>query len=71
MKVLDIYENIPKIHIRVLYPPKNRFKDFFFYLNKIKKNILNNKITIYTEIDHSKKLIEQHKHFVFPISSPI
>lgn len=55
-----IEKNIPKIHIRVLYPPKNRFKDFFFYLNKIKENILNNKITIYTEIDYSKKLIEQH-----------
>jgi hypothetical protein len=24
-----IEKNIPKIHIRVLYPPKNRFKDFF------------------------------------------
>ena len=67
----ELEKNIPKIHVRVLYPPKNRFKDFFFYLNKITKKILNNQITIYTEIDHSKKLIEEqnvdlkNKIFIF------
>lgn len=55
----SIEKNIPKIHIRVLYPPKNNFKGFFFYLNKIKKKILNDQINIYTEIDYSKKLIEK------------
>jgi len=67
----SIEEKIPKIHIRVLYPPKNNFKGFFFYLNKIKKKILNDQINIYTEIDYSKKLIEEkskdlkNKVFVF------
>jgi hypothetical protein len=67
----SIEKNIPKIHIRVLYPPKNNPKGFFFYLNKIKEKILNNQINIYSEIDYSKELIEQqckdlkNKVFIF------
>ena len=67
----SIEKKIPKIHIRVLYPPKNNFMGFFFYLNKIKKKILDNQINIYSEIDYSKKLIEEkskdlkNKVFIF------
>lgn len=41
-------KNIPKIHLRILYAPKNRrVGGFYFYLNQMKDLIINNKIFIY------------------------
>ena len=50
--------NLPKIHLRVFLPPNNRFKDFYFYLNKI-KHLLENKIFVYTEDGFKKELLSQ------------
>ena len=39
---------LPKIHIRIFHLPKRRFKDFYFYFNKIKDGAKKN-IFLYTE----------------------
>jgi hypothetical protein len=69
--LINIENIIPKIHIRLLYPPKKRVKGFFFYLKNIKKFIDDKKIFIYTEIEYFKELIQKQmsslndKIFVF------
>jgi len=69
--LINIENIIPKIHIRLLYPPKKRIKGFFFYLKNIKKFIDDKKIFIYTEIEYFKELIQKQmsslndKIFVF------
>ena len=69
--LLNIETAIPKIHIRLLYPPKKKIKGFFFYLKNIKKFIDKNSVIIYTETEYLKELIEQkiselnNKIFVF------
>ena len=50
------YYNLPKIHLRIFLPPNKRFKDFYFYLKKIKNNLQKN-IYIYTEDGCKKNLI--------------
>jgi hypothetical protein len=50
--------NQPKIHLRVFLPPNKRFKDFYFYLNKL-KNKLQNNIFLYTEDGYKKDLISK------------
>lgn len=49
-------DNLPKIHLRVFLPPNKRFKDFYFYLNKIKNNLQKN-IYLYTEDGFKKNMI--------------
>jgi hypothetical protein len=69
--LVNIENIVPKIHIRLLYPPKKKIKGFFFYLKNIKKFIDDKKIFIYTEIEYFKDLIEKQisnlndKIFVF------
>jgi hypothetical protein len=48
-------DNSPKIHLRIFLPPNKRFKDFYFYLNKLKYN-LQKRIFIYTEDGYKKDL---------------
>ena len=50
--------NLPKIHLRVFLPPNKRFKDFYFYLNKL-KNYMQSKIFLYTEDGYKKNLISK------------
>ncbi|MBT4478044.1 MAG: hypothetical protein HOC66_01415, partial [Flavobacteriales bacterium] len=50
--------NLPKIHLRIFLPPNKRFKDFYFYLNKV-YNFLQKKIFIYTEDGYKKDLISK------------
>tara|TARA_B100000035_G_C20951870_1_gene532329 strand:+ start:203 stop:1066 length:864 start_codon:yes stop_codon:yes gene_type:complete len=50
--------NLPKIHLRIFLPPNKRFKDFYFYLKKLKKK-LNSKIFLYTEDGFKKDLISK------------
>ncbi len=50
--------NLPKIHLRIFLPPTKRFKDFYFYLNKL-KNKLQDKIFLYTEDGYKKDLISE------------
>ena len=47
---------IPKTHIRIFHLPKKRFKDFYFYFDKIKSNIKKN-IFLYTEEGKKKKIL--------------
>jgi len=69
--LLNIETIVPKIHIRLLYPPKKKFKGFYFYLKNIKNFIDKKRVIIYTEIEYLKKLIEEeiselrNKIFVF------
>ncbi len=53
-----IDKNHPKFHIRVMLPPKIKFKGFFYYLNQMKYEMDNNKIFIYTWSDYN------YKHFL-------
>ena len=48
--------NLPKIHLRVFLPPNKRFKDFYFYLKKLKNN-MQHKIFLYTEDGYKKDLM--------------
>ena len=50
------FDNLPKIHLRVFLPPNKRFKDFYFYLRKIKNNLQKN-IYLYTEDGFKKNMI--------------
>ncbi len=51
-----IDENHPKFHIRVMLPPKIKFKGFFYYLSQLKKKMYNKRIFVYLWSDHNYKL---------------
>ncbi len=65
-------ENLPKIHLRIFLPPNKRFKDFYFYLNKLQNN-LQKKIFIYTEDGYKKDLISKEikNHQLVNTTTPI
>ena len=48
--------HLPKIHIRIFHLPKRRFKDFYFYFNKIKNGAEKN-VFLYTEEGKKKKAL--------------
>ena len=48
--------HLPKIHIRIFHLPRRRFKDFYFYFNKIKNGPRKN-IFLYTEEGKKKKTL--------------
>ena len=54
----NIEKVFPKIHLRVFYPPKKRFKSFYFYLSKIENFMKENKIFLYTEHGYKEELIK-------------
>ena len=45
--LIKIDENHPKFHIRVMLPPKKRFKGFFYYLKQINREMINGKVFLY------------------------
>ena len=49
-------QNIPKIHLRIFFIPKVRYKDFYFYFQKIKE-VIQNKIFLYTENGVKKNIL--------------
>ena len=51
--LIKIDENHPKFHIRVMMPPKIKFKGFFYYLNQLKSEMENKKIFVYTWSDYN------------------
>ena len=55
----NIENSFPKIHLRVFFPPRKKFKSFFFYLSKIEKFILEKKIFLYTEHGYKYELISK------------
>ena len=54
--LIKIDKNHPKFHIRVMLPPKNKFKGFFYYLREIDKQLLSNRAFIYLFSDSTYKL---------------
>jgi hypothetical protein len=54
----NIEKLFPKIHLRIFYPPKKRFKSFYFYLSKIEDFVKKNKIFLYTEHGYKENLIK-------------
>jgi hypothetical protein len=71
----NIESSFAKIHLRVFFPPRKKFKSFFFYLSKIEKFIEEKKIFLYTEHGHKYELIskemssKQFLHKTIPIFS--
>lgn len=51
-------QNVPKIHLRIFFIPKIRYKDFYFYFQKIKE-VIQKKIFIYTENGVKKKILSK------------
>ena len=54
----NIEKIFPKIHLRVFYPPKKRFKSFYFYLSKIENFMKEKKIFLYTEQGYKEDLFK-------------
>ncbi|MDC0907988.1 hypothetical protein OAS12_04555 [Candidatus Pelagibacter ubique] len=54
--LIKIDQNHPKFHIRVMLPPKNRFKSFFYYLREIDKQLKNERAFVYLWSDFNYKL---------------
>ena len=54
----NIEKIFPKIHLRVFYPPKKRFKSFYFYLSKIENFMKEKKIFLYTEHGYKEELFK-------------
>ena len=52
---IDIIQ-LPKIHIRIFHLPKKRFKDFYFYFDKIMEGAKKN-VFLYTEMGKKKKIL--------------
>jgi len=52
---IDIIQ-LPKIHIRIFHLPKKRFKDFYFYFDKIMEGTKKN-VFLYTEMGKKKKTL--------------
>ncbi len=51
--LIKIDKNHPKFHIRVMLPPKIKFKGFFYYLNQLKSEMDNKKIFVYLWSDYN------------------
>ena len=51
-------QNVPKIHLRIFFIPKIRYKDFYFYFQKIKE-VIQKEIFIYTENGVKKKILSK------------
>ena len=54
--LIKLDNNHPKFHIRVMLPPKLRFKGFFYYLKEIDNELKNNKAFVYLFGDYTYKL---------------
>ena len=51
--LIKIDKKHPKFHVRVMLPPKIKFKGFFYYLNLLKAEMINKKLFIYTWSDYN------------------
>ena len=56
--IARIDDNLPKIHLRILYTPssKKKFTGFYYYLNQIKPYLSNKKISLYSLTDKNIKI---------------
>ncbi len=54
--LIKIDNEHPKFHIRVMLPPKKKFKGFFYYLNQIDNEMINKKVYLYLWSNFNFKL---------------
>ena len=54
--LIKIDKNHPKFHIRVMLPPKIKFKGFFYYLREIDEQLKLNRVFVYLFGDFTYKL---------------
>ena len=54
--LIKIDKNHPKFHIRVMLPPKIKFKGFFYYLREIDEQLKLNRVFVYLFGDFTHKL---------------
>ena len=59
--IARIDENLPNIHLRILYTPssKKKFTGFYYYLNQIKPYLSNKKISLYSLTDKNIKIFNE------------
>ena len=59
--IARIDDNLPKIHLRILYTPssKKKFTGFYYYLNQIKPYLSNKKISLYSLTDKNIKIFNE------------
>jgi len=59
--IARIDDNLPNIHLRILYTPssKKKFTGFYYYLNQIKPYLLNKKISLYSLTDKNIKIFNE------------
>ena len=58
--LIKIDENHPKFHIRVMLPPKIKFKGFFYYLNQLKSEMDNKRVFVYTWSEYNFKYFKKN-----------
>jgi len=59
--IARIDDNLPNIHLRILYTPssKKKFAGFYYYLNQIKPYLSNKKISLYSLTDKNIKIFNE------------
>ncbi|MDB3946524.1 hypothetical protein N9404_00355 [Candidatus Pelagibacter sp.] len=59
--IARIDDNLPNIHLRILYTPssKKKFTGFYYYLNQIKPYLSNRKISLYSLTDKNIKIFNE------------
>lgn len=54
--LIKIDQKHPKFHIRVMMPPNDKFKDFFYYLKEIQNQLKNKTAFVYLWSDYNYRL---------------
>ena len=59
--MVRVDNNLPRIHLRILYTPssKKKFTGFYYYLNQLKPYLLNKKISLYSLTDKNIKIFNK------------
>ena len=71
--LIKIDKKHPKFHIRVMLPPNDKFKDFFYYLKQIQKQLNNKTAFVYLWSDYNYRLFLkkiQNKNGIFKSNIP-
>jgi len=56
--IIRVDDNLPRIHLRILYTPssKKKIAGFYYYLNQLKPYLLNKRISLYSLTDKNVKI---------------
>ncbi len=59
--MVRVDDNLPRIHLRILYTPssKKKFTGFYYYLNQLKPYLLNKKISLYSLTEKNIKIFNK------------